>query len=875
MSQTVNSFVRKTGTLLCIGFFCSASPLQAIQTEWKSPNLVNEEQVLVEIFFNDEKYGTETCYRINNDFWLPFSLFLKKTGLEKPAPGLQNMRYSTSIGSIDFNTGALRMVEGEECISFTTLQEVFRIHTLYNASEYAIKFLVPWSPVSGEQKKKELPLQPDIEAPGSTLSFLHLEGNSTWQFDDETRSNYLEFEAGGRLTGGTWDLMSTGDPEHELFLSRYHWTTWNRNTALRLGTGSSQITTLLGDLAYTGAQFAWNNRNILRNLDNERYSDSDVLLNLDRTQRRTLEGSGPPGGIAELRFEGSVIARQRIALDGRFAFRNVRMTEDLRRTEVYIYEHTAQEKPVRIVDFTRTIASRSLESGELLFHGGIGQYGNPMIADNRAESMTGFGHLLYGVSNAITLEGAIQHNPDEESVDMLIGTVLSIGSRWKAGLYGALANGAYGTESNLEGRGKSWTFSGRSIWHDAGFRRILNEEHEHHSLRMQVSPFSFLSAYLYGNYDRTGHEVTSSYLLPGARVALSSRMSISALPENSNGEYLYEAVYRPYNRTTFTARYNNSSIVTDVDHDFSHSSLHFINSYTPENGRNIQNVYFDWHPEHSSSDRFSIGMSYADGSFGFTGSATKYINAGLHLSLTYSNNMINADGLAVDENLTTFVEEDNNHYLYASITWDLGWSGKKFHPIERTAVSHTRGAIAGNLKIEDKTRLSPSDINNIGIMVNGRSMRQRQIDGSFFVGNLSPGIYRVSADPEHLPVELSLDNRELNVEVESGAVTGFSIPVFARYSVAGMICNTRGQWLQAMSVRVLDRENNQITEGFTDEFGYYRADGLRSGDYVLAVNGEKRAFTIKDDYLFDVNMTLSGFTANPESGSLENQKTSE
>jgi len=874
MPPSIANIARKTGTALCIGFLCYASPVRALEQEEKTLDTVRDEQLLVELFFNEKKFGTTTCYRYNDDYWVPFSLFLNETGLDEPPPGHQQPRFNTTIGTIKFDTDALRKVEGQECISFTTLKKVFRVHTLQNTAEYAIKFLVPWSPLTDKQENKAQPLSPDIEAPESTLSFLHLEGNTTWHFNDDKRWNYLEFEAGGRIAGGTWDLMTTGDPEKKLSLSRYHWTTWNKNTAFRLGTGSSQITTLLSDLVYTGAQFAWNNRDILRNLDNERYSNTDVLLNLDRTQRRTLEGSGPPGGVAELRFEGSVVARQRITLDGKFVFRNVRMADNLRKTEVYIYEHTAQAKPLRIIDFTRTIASRSLEKGELLFHGGVGQYGNPLIDDNRTNTLTGFSHLLYGLSDAITFDGVLQHNPNKESVDFMLGSVLSIGSRWKAGLYGAYSHGRYGAESSLEGYGKAWTFSSRSLWHETGFGYKHRDEYEHHSLRLQVSPFSFLSTYLYGNYDRTGEDVTSDYLLPGARIAVSSRLSFSALPEDSDGEYVYEAVYRPDHRTTITSRYKDSTVITNIDRDFLHSSLQFINTYVPDNGQIISNVYFDWYPENSFSDRFSIGMSYTDGAFGVTGSVTRYINAGLHLSLTYSNNMINAEGFTIDENLSMFLEKENNHYLYASLTWDLGWSGKKFHPIERSAISHTRGAIAGNLNIEDNARLSSSDINNIGIIVNGRTMRQRQLDGSFFVGNLPPGIYRVSADPENLPVELSLDNRELKVEVESGAVTGFSIPVFASYSVAGMINTPDGKGVPGLSLLVLDQNNNQITTGLTDEFGYYRTDGLRNGEYVISVGGQRRAFTINNDYLFDVNMTLP-MKATGAPGSSENGEAAE
>ena len=65
--------------------------------------------------------------------------------------------------------------------------------------------------------------------------------------------------------------------------------------------------------------------------------------------------------------------------------------------------------------------------------------------------------------------------------------------------------------------------------------------------------------------------------------------------------------------------------------------------------------------------------------------------------------------------------------------------------------------MAGALKIMTDSKISRSQINDVSILLNGRKLGQRQIGGDFFVGNLRPGIYTVSVDPENLPLELVVE----------------------------------------------------------------------------------------------------------------------
>jgi len=847
---------------VCLAVVCG-QPLASASTP--SPDGTEEEPLLVELFFGEESIGTHLCYRNENDIWIPLSLFLEHARLAEPDRNQPATTYKTTLGTIVFEPGSLRSFEGVECLSFSTIKDVFRIHVLFNRSLYAIKFLVPWRLLSSLKQPKKALVTPDIPAPGSSLSFLHFEGDFSHSFGQARTGRDLELEAGGRIGGGIWDIMGKGDPNRSMSLSRYHWTTLNSKTAFRVGTGTSQLYSLLNNLDYTGIQVAWNNRSILPNIDNERYSDTDVLLNIDRTQRRTIDGIGPPAGIAELRFDGNVVARQRISLDGQFVFRNVRMSSDLRITEVYLYAHSLLEKPVRIIDYTQSVVNRSLAGGELLFHGAVGRSGNILADENISSTWTGFGHMLYGLNERITIESALQQNPQSGTLDLLFGPVMSIGSRWNTAVYGAYSNNRFGMDAALYGYGKTWRFSHRSRWYGNGFGNDTREQHISHAMRLQTRPFSWLNALLYGNYEKEGDSLTSKYLLPGGTLNLSSRTRISVMPFGDDGEYRYEAFLRPRLDTDVRLRYEENVITADINHDLAKSNtFQFIHSFARQTNTHASSAYLNWYSDEHRNNRVRVGTSYSNGRFGFTGSWSKYVNAGLNFILTYSHNMYNASGLSVEDDLSLFNGQDNR-YISLSLTWDLGRSGKRFYPINRSAISHTRGGMAGSLKIMTDSEIPQSSINDVAILINGRRVRQRQIGGSFFVGNLRPGIYTVSIDPENLPVELAVKRQNIKVEVQSGAVTEVTIPVYAEYGVAGKVVTASGRALAAATLLIADSNGNTVKQTCTDQFGYYRVDGLRSGNYRVRVLTEKsngrsavseKNFSVTNDYLFGVDIVV-------------------
>ncbi len=291
--------------------------------------------------------------------------------------------------------------------------------------------------------------------------------------------------------------------------------------------------------------------------------------------------------------------------------------------------------------------------------------------------------------------------------------------------------------------------------------------------------------------------------------------------------------------------------------------MRLVNDYAFNTSDMVTNFAIDWYPGNSSSDIIATVLSYSGGSYGISGSWSRYLNTGLRFAMQYTFNMNNSTNLATTDIDPAYNNTTSAKSISLSMSWDLGWSNRGLIPINRNAVTLTRGALAGSLDITNVSTLTSSDIDDIHILLNGRRMQQRQLNGNFFVGGLPPGIYRVSVDQENLPIELVTEKKEMKVEIKNGAVTGMKIPVFAEYGAAGMVRGARGEGIEGATVTVSDMDGITVKKTMTNRFGYYRVDGLRAGTYrsaVESIGGLKqerpatREFSISNDYVFDIDM---------------------
>jgi hypothetical protein len=832
------------------------------------------EPVAAGLLINRRQVADLVIYKQGDDYWIPYNLFIEETGLRETPLSGQRTSYSTSVGALSFDKGELKVFENEPCISLSSLKKSFLVNAVFDLHLFAASLDVPWAATKERKSANAAPPVPDISAPAGSLSFLSIDTGIQRDFHG-LATNSLQLQAGGRLFGGVWDINDEGDPSEQMDLKRYHWSAFSNHVALRLGTGTNLLSPEMVNNDFTGLQFGWNNRNIVDYLDTSGRSATDTFVSLNRNQNRSIEGNGPAAGIAELRFDGKIVARLRIKLDGRFVFGNVRMGSDLRRTEVYIYERSTEEKPVAILDYTQSVMNGSLPGGEMLVRGGFGRSGNPFITNSSQASTagTGFVQMQYGLGDRITLDAGSQYNPVTDTGEFSAGSIFSLGHNWAASLYGTEANKHYGSDLRIEGHGKAWSLSYLSQRNDSDFGYVGALQQTQQWLRFTERPIEQATLLLYGRKSQENGIETRRFLLPGAFVSPCKTLRLSAVP-NEDGHYRYEAdhSFSPNSEV----RVIHESGVASVEWNKNLSSVlkaRFFNEYAFNTHSDLTGAYLDWYPRSSRFDIVELGASRSGKEYGFSGKWIRYLNTGLKVALQYSWNMAMAQNLITTNEYSEFIMPPlSRHFFACTVSWDLGFSGRHPFPIDRSAITTTRGGLAGRLDIAGDTKVSSSDINDVGILLDGRRLDQRQVDGSFFVGNLRPGLYTVSVDTENLPIELTTEKKRLLVEVKNGAVTNVNIPVHAMYGIDGRVVDQRGNGVGKAEVEVVDMHDTIVAMVSTNEFGEYRTDGLPTGNYRLRVaavaglkirNAKPLDVSISKSYMSDVNLNV-GEIPNPD-----------
>lgn len=374
-------------------------------------------------------------------------------------------------------------------------------------------------------------------------------------------------------------------------------------------------------------------------------------------------------------------------------------------------------------------------------------------------------------------------------------------------------------------------------------------------MRWGVRPTEGAYLQAIGRRQVSADSLECSYLLPAAALSPFSWWRLSAIPHDDRA-YRYETGFRLGRADRVNGILDLGVLSLDYRHDLSRElNLRLVNDYAFSTADAVTNLGFDWYPSGGSRQNLSTMLSYSGGAFGVSGSLSRYMNTGLRVSMQYSFNMNNAANLSTTPLVPIEGGAESRNIVALSLSWDLGWSQRGFVPINRNEVTLTRGALAGSLEIDDGAGISPSEINGIRILLNGRSLQQRQINGDFFLGRLRPGIYRVSVDRENLPIELVSTKKEISVEIKNGAVTGMKIPLYAEYGAAGRVTGSDGECMADALVSIRSEEGALVAAATTNRFGYYRVDGLRRGLYRASVEGaEGLPFRIEDDYLFELDL---------------------
>ncbi|NTU68845.1 MAG: carboxypeptidase regulatory-like domain-containing protein [Chlorobiaceae bacterium] len=825
--------------------------------------------MLVGFYVNQRERGTITVQLLSGKYWIPWKEFLAQSGVQ-PVIDAQGMAiFATSIGEIRFDTHNLRLFNGEPHVPFTALDEQFRVAPSFNPQLFAVMLQIPWLPASPKSVRGG-GLQPDVKAPDASVAFVHTGYQLTTDSGQHDSRRY-ELMSGGRVAGGVWDMELEGyETVSQMQPTHYHWTSLAEKSAVRLGTGVTANPTLLEGVYFTGAQFAFSNRPMFPLFDQPYTSAQETFLNSNGDQRRTIEGTGPPAGIAELRFDDRALARVQIRLDGRFSFPDIQMGSGYRKTEVYLYTRSILDKPDMVLNYTQSIASRALEAGKMLVSGGIGVTGNPLVdprAGNLFSNPVSFGRFQYGVNRWLTTETSVQQR--EGGNDAMVGALLSIGPSWNAGAYAALSNARYGTELSIERQGRISSISLRSRSEQKGFHSNEQPATSHQYLYYSLRPRQNINVLLIGQHERSDDQNQTndiSYLRPGLSMFFGHGFGFSVTPGLDQREaYRYELTWNRINMQFSTSCSANEIDVSATANVSEQIRMRLAHQHEFVAVPDVTSAVFNWYPTQNRRAMFQIGGSYSTREHGVSLSYSRPVEAGLEVSIGYAYSIVNP--LLTDTSDMGMIRTSTSkHSLNLAISLDFGWSGRRFQPIHYSTLSATRGGIAGSIAPEDNGYSPSSSLDKAGILINGRSISRNEEGGSFFAGSLKPGLYRVTLDPTAMPIELTSDSKGKIVEVKSGAVTSVSIPVYAEYGVAGQLVDSEKNGVPGAYVELrMEGHDDAVGSGITNDFGFYRIDGLRKGHYIACVakaaGGRKtmlaeRRFVISNDYVFDIDLQL-------------------
>lgn len=87
--------------------------------------------------------------------------------------------------------------------------------------------------------------------------------------------------------------------------------------------------------------------------------------------------------------------------------------------------------------------------------------------------------------------------------------------------------------------------------------------------------------------------------------------------------------------------------------------------------------------------------------------------------------------------------------------------------------------------------------------------------------------------------------------------------MYAQYGAAGKVAGNNGDAIADALVRISRENGDVVVRATTNQFGYYRIDGLRSGIYTAEVESVrgismkstlKQEFRIENDYVFDIDL---------------------
>lgn len=746
-------------------------------------------------------------------------------------------RIATPLGEARIPTDALREVQGYSFIDLPTLARSLGAELHFDPGEYALRVNLGWDPYAatsqaGTAAQTQTP--PDVAAPRASLSRWRSE--LAYRRDDGGDGWQSLTDLGGALGPGAWRLRYLDDFAGSRRLDTWSWTAGRGNTRLLLGRELVNLNGVLSGFYLTGAQAAWSNRP--RALFDAGYGDTLVASRLDTP--RSVRGKGPPGGIAELRRDGQVLARLPIALDGSYEFRDLALNGG--RLEVAVYERGQPDVPVRVDEIRVQASDQLLAKGAVLHYAGIGTTDNPLDPQHPGGERAGFYQWRQGLSEGLTVNAAVQAVGDRRQA--AAGAVVNLGG---LGVWaGTLAEGEHGQAVQVLGDGgRGPLFWRAALRHeDAGYTDAGSPRREDAYAELGRDWAQNLSLSLVGRRQRGGQDGDVSFVKPALTWQPRSNLALNARPD-SDGRYIYAAAWgpRPDLRLNLS-RYRDRTQLEATERLPGDYALRGQLADDSQLGRRGA-VYLDAQRLGRLPVGWTVGALRSGSHSGYLVEASGELRPGLTLRAQ----------MLSDPLLRGQPADPGRQFLLAVVA-DFAVTPSGLARGGFRSDRQDRGGISGRIVVGEG--LDAARLAGAGVLLDGQLRGSVDARGRFLLDDVPSGVYALALDSEKLPLEYQPSDPVRRVQVRAGAVTRLDFAIALRLGFAGRVSGPDGAGRAELALEVHDAEGKRVAQGRSDAWGYYRFDGLPPGRYrVQSADGAvQREVVLERSFVFDVNLSV-------------------
>ena len=817
-----------------------AAPQLQSDTQWSGkkpelfivPMLINGREERGELVLAiDPTSGTEFIELDAAAQALNISLSAKDTEVELQTP----------IGSTMVQAAEWRLLDGKRMVPIELLGQRLASPMRFDRQVFAVTVELAWTPGARIAQSEIITpeIEADVTAGAASVSFLRSEilhrdprGGSTTTAVTDT---------GGNLLGGFWQARVRDYLEDDPFVEDYVWVRSSGNRRYFLGNQTTSLTTLLGGFEFSGAQMAWTNRDI--GIFTQGVNQGE-LINNQRGSIRTFIGEGPPGGLAELRIEDRPLARDVIALDGRYEFRDVELaTGTVVKIEVWVFERGSEGAPLKIDDFSGFNTNLTLPGGTFLARTGAGVDGN-LIEDNGNElNAAGFADLQYALNDRLTAQAIYQL---QDQIDTGFAALHANFDRlgFISGQIGH-ADGATAWRIELDNRQQHLFWRGFATHLPAGWQ---GREDEFDDIFLE-SGYRFNQEWEFSLVGRNQESDVEDvdFLLPAAQWRPGGAFLLRARPD-FDGDYTVQAFWRIGDDHDLSAIFNENESNVQWVWQFDQRDSLFVQAIDRDVAGERLSAIWRRAPSGTRSLGFAIGGLIGNGAKGFLLQADYEFIPGLR-----------ARGELLRDPFTKLFDQPADTVFTVSLVADFNLGGGVSRGAFRRALAD-RGVVAGSIELPPAAELQGFDLSGVAIMVDGQVRTRTESNGSFTIQFMPPGLYRVKLDLDGLPLELVPMKDQFWVRVSAGAVTRVNYLTELRLGFAGQVQGQGGCGLPATALEVLDSAGDMVARVLTNQFGFYRVDGLAPGRYRIRIGAAPDTAVwvqLSNDFAFGQNINTS------------------